>query len=142
MWQYLVLKYGNPLIMAYVLINMRYMICFLLILFSCVNDQKDTDEISILYPNNFKVKKGSEIKFYIVISNDSDRSMKIDNINTSCKCIILDKKHPLELSSLEKDSIEVKLEADKIGLHKEKIIIAHSLESRFKKESINYEVYK
>ena len=89
-----------------------------------------------------KYKKWSlEVDFFIKVYNKGSDDYIIDNISTSCKCIVLENNLPLQIKSHRVDSLRVSFIANEVSTSVEKIFILHNLNERFTRLSLEYEIY-
>ena len=111
----------------------------ILTLISCDNSPKlSIDTKNIILGN---IKLGEDKKILINITNKGGLPLKIDNVSSSCKCLIIDfPQSPIGID--ETKSISLLYKADELGSHRESISIVSNDPDRHKVISIDAYVVK
>jgi len=120
-------------------VNTKYLliVAVSIFFFGC----KENEGVLFEYPHSLILEKNSETIFYIKVKNNVEENFVIDNVGTSCHCLVAELKLPHEVKSGELDSIKIKFLANQEKKGIETLIITHNMNGRFKKLSIDYEIY-
>jgi hypothetical protein len=114
-------------------VNIKHSLIVIVLMLSLSCQEKG---ILFEYPNSLLLKKKSEIVFSIKIKNNTQETFIIDNVGTSCNCLVVRQKFPLKIKTGHLDSIKIKFLANQEKKGTETLIITHNLKGRFKKPQI------
>jgi hypothetical protein len=116
-------------------------ICLILLFFSYSCNKKEGELVIFVSSFNDKIKLNDETNFNLNIVNNFSSDVRIDNISTSCSCILFKNFKPTAIKSNDTLSVEIILKGFNLGKNSESIIITHNSKDRFSIKNIDYEVY-
>lgn len=95
--------------------------------------------ISIKAPNEVFVRKDSVKQIYLKIKNNSQNQITIDNIKSSCQCII-SSSNKVKLNPKDSKKIKVTIHGNVMGNNIESLIFTSEVLNSFKIYRLKYEV--